>query len=210
MTGLLRLVRFVIAAGCLVPMCFSQALVEHAAAAAVGTAGSAGGKVLSNTIDRVFKQTDTALQGTETKKGAKKETKQPAATPEQRKKAAAAAAAASAIPTTTRASSRRLPRPTIAGTVVSITQQSFEPPSAATSQPATPAPPVVTADDFARISPGATRQDLLTHIGQPAYRVRISGDGHVQEFYRYASGGVDLGSIRVTDGTVTAVRAKGN
>ena len=202
MIGLPRIIAFVFALGCLAPIGFAQALVEHAAAAAVGTAGSAGGKVLSNALDRVFKKTDAALQG--------KEAAKPPATPEQRKKAEAAAAAASAIPPSTRSNSRRQSRPRIAGEVSSIAGQDFTPAPSRTDSRPVPPPAVVTADDFARISPGATRQDLLSQVGQPAYRVRISGDGHVQEFYRYSSGGVDLGSVRVTDGTVTAVRARKN
>ncbi len=204
MTRFVRFATALLAAGCLAPCCFAQALVEHAAAAAVGTAGSAGGKALSNALDRIFKQTDAALQG--------KETKQPPATPEQRKKAEAAAAAAAANSTSaaSRTTARRHSRPAIAGSVVSITPLNFEPPFTASYQPAAAPPPVATAEAFARIAPGATRQELLSNAGQPAYRVRISGDGHVQEIYRYRSGGTDLGSVRVTDGTVTAVRAKGN
>ena len=122
MTGFVRLATALLAAGCLAPGCFAQALVEHAAAAAVGTAGSAGGKALSNALDRIFKQTDAALQG--------KETKQPPATPEQRKKAeaAAAAAAANSNSAASRTTARRHSRPAIAGSVVSITPLNFEPP----------------------------------------------------------------------------------
>ena len=46
----LRMTLLCAAASC----CFGQAMVEHSAAAAVGTAGSVGGKAISNGLDKVF------------------------------------------------------------------------------------------------------------------------------------------------------------
>src|SRR5262245_25214554 len=42
--------------------CSAQAMVEHAAAAAVGTAGSVGGRGISNSIDKICRKTDAAME----------------------------------------------------------------------------------------------------------------------------------------------------
>lgn len=62
---------------------------------------------------------------------------------------------------------------------------------------------------LASIQQGATRQELIAIAGAPSSRI-VMGDGeHLSEVYTYRSGRETLGSVRLTDGSVTAVRVAG-
>lgn len=196
-----------IATGCslLALNCNAQALVEYAAGAAVGTAGSVGGKAVSNSLDRIFKKTGATAQraaGT-----------QPAAKPKREEtppKQLSQGAGSSSAPV--RPAARKFARPRVEGAVVSLVESPSALPPTGEAAPAAPAVPAVvaTAEEFGRIAPGASRQELLERLGAPAFRVRIQGDGHVQEIYRYSSNGTDLGTVRVVDGAVTAIKVRNN
>ncbi len=184
----------------------AQALVEYAAGAAVGAAGSVGGKAVSNGLDKIFKQLDGK---------AKQAAGAPAATTQKKKYADYTPSAVKAEAAASGFSKTVLPKlrmPRIEGAAL----PDFEPP-AGLSALAIPAPPlpsmssvIASAEELARIVPGASRKELVERLGAPAYRVRISGDGHVQEIYRYSANGADLGSVRVVDGEVASVKIRNN
>jgi Flp pilus assembly pilin Flp len=92
------------------------------------------------------------------------------------------------------------------------------------ARPATPAParkpalqpeptlatlvPSPTLAEIAQIQTGASRQDVLAKLGTPSARITIpDGDGLV-EIYQYAAKGERLGSLRLTDGVVSAMRVE--
>ncbi|NWF82454.1 MAG: hypothetical protein HXY18_01330 [Bryobacteraceae bacterium] len=183
-------------------------MIEYAAAAAVGTAGSAGGKVVSNSLDRVFDKTGKLIEKT---------AEGPKDTPGQSK---ASKAAQKSFASSYSAPSRPAPsrfvrsrpgksRNTRAVPYVTAPPEAF---LRAFEAELPPAPPqaAASAEEFARITPGVTRQDLVNRIGAPSYRVRISGDGHVQEIYHYSANGASIGSVRVVDGTVSSVKIRNN
>lgn len=191
-------------------VCAAQSMIEYAAAAAAGTAGSAGGKVVSNSLDRIFDKTGKLIGKT---------AEGPKETPGQ-SKASKAAPKSSATSYSDSAPSR--PAPGRAARVRSGKSRSPHAVPYVTAPPGAflqafeaelpPAPPQATAsaEELARIAPGASRQDLVNRIGAPSYRVRISGDGHVQEIYHYSANGASIGSVRVVDGTVSSVKIRNN
>lgn len=188
--------------------CPGQALVEYAAGAAVGTAGSAGGRAVSSGIDKVFRKTGSVMQ----KSAASKQG--PVTQRDQRISGLKTSVLSASVPSAP-VTGYRSSKPRVVG-ATSVTPQTpvvppAEPPRQAEPPSAQlPAPPAISAADLAAIAPGTDRQQLIDRIGSPAFKVRIQGDGHVQEIYRYSSGGVDLGSVRVVDGSVAAVKPKSN
>jgi len=173
----------------------AQSLVEHAAAAAVGTAGSAGGKKISDGLDRVFKKTGGAL---EQAAGDGK----PAAAAKSQAVSAQAAPAAAAAPAV-----QLTRRPAGVARKVDVAGPAADP--APEIAPVPEAAPVVAAtpEAFARVVPGVTSQEMAASLGSPTARISIPEGGRLVEIYRYAAKGVELGSIRVVDGAVTEVRA---
>jgi hypothetical protein len=49
-----------------------------------------------------------------------------------------------------------------------------------------------------------SREQLLK-LGPPAGRITMDDDGHLMETYQYAANGTSLGTVRLTDGTVSSV-----
>jgi hypothetical protein len=78
--------------------------------------------------------------------------------------------------------------------------------SAPAMMPAVPPPPPLTVADLQKIQVGASRKDVLTALGTPAYKMEIPDEGHMTEVMHYASAGADLGSIHLSDGAVTDVK----
>lgn len=73
-------------------------------------------------------------------------------------------------------------------------------------KPASPSvPPEVTAGDLEKVTAGMSREQLLK-LGQPAGRITTDDDGHLSEIYQYSANGMSLGTIRLTDGTVSSVQ----
>lgn len=206
MNGILRLLLIGACGSLLATPVLAQALVEYAAGAAIGTAGSVGGKAVSNGLDRVFKQL-----GDSTKKAA---STAPATRPKKKYEEYAPAPVTAAAQGTgpTKSASPRLRAPRIEGAVLPAPEVPVELPAFLNPLPSLPSAPSVAAnvEELARIVPGSSRQEVIERLGAPAFRVRIMGDGHVQEIYRYSANGADLGSVRVVDGEVAAVKIRNN
>ncbi len=178
----------------------AQSLVEHAAAAAVGTAGSVGGKKISDGLDRVFKKTDGALA----QAAGESKPAEAAKTVKEKPSPARGAAAPGSASAVRRAAGKHRR--------ASVPETPAEPaPAVAASPIRTPVaePKVVTAtaEAFAAVKPGESKQEMIANLGARAVRISIPEAGRLVEVYRYAAKGEELGSIRVVNGAVTEVRA---
>jgi hypothetical protein len=193
-----------------------QALTEHAAAAAGATIGTGAGKGLSNSMTKIFGETDK-VTAKAAKPDAKKESKpvsSPALDPQAAKSkpvmTAGGDAAPAPLPSASRAStlsrSRVARKPVLQGeTAVTLKPaMSVTPITAAPiSQPIIRVP---TVEDLASIKVGTTESDLVTVLGQPASRVTIpDDDGHLREICQYWVNGRPLGTIRLDNGQVVTV-----
>jgi hypothetical protein len=74
--------------------------------------------------------------------------------------------------------------------------------------PADPAPPkrIVSAAAYSGIAPGATRQDVLSQLGEPNSRYAITDDDGTRESFTYDLDNGETVVIRLLAGKVTAVR----
>jgi tetratricopeptide (TPR) repeat protein len=70
--------------------------------------------------------------------------------------------------------------------------------------PSVPQPREVSADDLQKVTKGMSREQLLK-LGLPAGRITGDDDGHLMETYQYAANGTSLGTVRLTDGSVSSV-----
>jgi hypothetical protein len=79
-----------------------------------------------------------------------------------------------------------------------------------TAPPAEPQPPskkqIVSAAALAAVVPGATRQDVLSRLGEPAFRSTITGDEGTRESLTYYLDSGEAVVIRLIDGKVVTVR----
>lgn len=207
---------------------YGQALTEHAAAAAGAAIGAGAGKGLSNSMTKIFGETDkeTAKAAKPDPKKEAKEVKEakpvtdPAPDPLTAKSKPSPVSAGAAAPTanfgpsaprgSSQTRSRRKPAPQDETAVVT-------PASAIAIRPA-PAPlPVVeqpivkvpTAEDVANIKVGASQSDVIAALGQPSSHVIIpDDDGHLREICQYWANGHVLGTIRLDNGQVASVEAR--
>ncbi len=192
----LRMTLLCAAASC----CFGQALVEHAAAAAVGTAGGVGGKAISNGLDKVFGRVAAV-------------TKEAEGTPEPEAKVKAQAGAKSAdgssSPSGAAVHSRRtrVTRRSTAAAGASEPAAAYGP---ARSYAAPPPRIVATPQEFAKVTTGAPRSELAERLGTASYKISVPEEGHLTEIYRYANHGVAVGTVRVVDGVVSEVKPAKN
>jgi len=74
--------------------------------------------------------------------------------------------------------------------------------------PADPAPPkrIVSAEAYAGIAVGTTRQDVLTRLGEPNSRYAITDDEGTRESFTYDLDSGETVRLRLLAGKVTAVR----
>lgn len=169
---------------------WGQSMIEHAAAAGVGTAGSVGGKMISDGLDKVFGKVEAATRE--------------AAGPAPKKAVAPGKAAA---PVTELAPvGRAAPSPRRHGARAArpaAAAKWAEAPAPVVQAPARVAP---TPREFAMVTPGAARREVTERLGAPAYKISIPDGGHLVEIYRYTEHGHDLGRVRVVDGTVAEVQ----
>lgn len=170
---------------------WGQAMVEHAAAAGVGSAGSAGGKMISDGLDKVFGKVEAATR--EAAGGAPKKALAP-------KKEAAPATGVAPVRSTAPSSRRRGTRAARPATAADSTAPSAPPMVRASMRPAP------TPQEFAMVAPGAAKREVVERLGAPAYKIVIPDEGHLVEIYRYTEHGRDLGRVRVVDGTVAEVQ----
>ncbi|HWB86995.1 MAG TPA: hypothetical protein VG675_22825 [Bryobacteraceae bacterium] len=87
----------------------------------------------------------------------------------------------------------------------SKTVPAAKPVAAAALPAAAPPEPVMTVDGLKEVKAGMTRDDLLK-LGKPAGSVTMNDDGHMVEIFQYYAGDTNLGSVRLTDGTVSSVQ----
>jgi hypothetical protein len=74
--------------------------------------------------------------------------------------------------------------------------------------PTDPEPPrrIVSAEAYAGLAVGATRQDVLTRLGEPTSRYAITDDEGTRESFTYDLDSGEVAVIRLLGGKVTAVR----
>jgi len=193
-----------------------QALTEFGAAASGGTVGGAAGKKVSdgltNILDKVDQRTSAAASTAAPKAVAPARPAAPlldvspgvvgTALP------ASAPKAAPKAPVTRASVNDSVPAPPpLPGEMM----RRPEPPKIQRPVPvvvvAPPPPPPVTPEDLRGITLGESRGDVLK-LGAPASRISMFDDGHFLEIYRYMSGDVTFGVVRVSDGAVSKVDVK--
>jgi hypothetical protein len=198
-----------------------QALTENAAAAAGAAVGSGAGKSLSNSMTKIFGDTDK-----KTAEAAKPEAKK---TPATVTKPAGDAVAAKSKPSPARSVDAPLaPLPPSGSRSASQSHsrearkpiQPDETSAAlinAAPLPPVPAPipmvqPIVkvpTVAEIANIKVGTTEDELLAALGQPSSRVSIpDDDGHLRETCQYWANGRQIGTIRLDNGQVVTVETR--
>jgi hypothetical protein len=85
-----------------------------------------------------------------------------------------------------------------------VAERRPEPVEAAPLAPAPAPPPQVTEQELARVSVGMKRDQVLA-LGPPSSRVTMFDDGHLVEVYNYVAHDATLGTVRLSDGTVSSV-----
>jgi hypothetical protein len=197
-----------------------QALTEHAAAAAGAAVGVGAGKSLSNSMTKIFGDTDKETAKA-TKPDAKKQSKPvpPAPDPLAAKSktpmtGGADAALAPLPPSGSHSASQPRSRAARKPAPQDETAAALPRPTAVTPIPATipiaqPIVKVPTVQDIANIKVGTTEDELVIALGQPASRVSIpDDDGHLRETCQYWANGRQLGTIRLDNGQVVTVETR--
>ncbi|MEO7145221.1 MAG: hypothetical protein ABI165_17135 [Bryobacteraceae bacterium] len=187
---------------------FGQALAEHAAAASGGSAAGAAGKTVSQSVTKVFGGIGTPLDrasqtgGATTARSVPKASSAPEVTG-----SAAAPTPAPAVRKSPRAHAVRVSRE-ILPPANSVASSASRVRSASSVRYSAPPIPVPTTADFKKIRLGATRLSVVSKLGPPSDGIQIpEDDGHLTEVMHYAARGADLGTVRMSDGVVTEVRA---
>ena len=185
---------------------FSQALVDHAAAAAGASIGATAGKPLSNGITAIFGKVDDTTAQAAKKPSEKDKDKDKAekSKPEKPSALGSAPSASASGPSTPssrpqRASSSRPSRR-------AVQSNSWPEPVVYTQVP----PPVVkepALQDLLNVQIGSKEQDCIAGLGTPSSRISIPEEGHMIELLRYTAQGRLLGTIRVDNGQVVNVLA---
>jgi hypothetical protein len=68
-----------------------------------------------------------------------------------------------------------------------------------------PPAPMITKEDLAGVDTGIEREQLLAALGRPSARVIIPEDGQLRELYLFSGSGMHLGTVELTDGSVSAI-----
>ncbi|MGA2597153.1 MAG: hypothetical protein ABSH09_09210 [Bryobacteraceae bacterium] len=170
-------------------------VTSHVAAAAGAAIGTAGGKVLSNVLDKALAP---AAQTGDTQPVAKVPLVPTPATP---------TVASGSIPDTppqgdssSPGSSRRnrsTQRPYYSSTADRMAFRG--------SYQRLPPPPSV--EDFAKIKAGSSRQEVLAALGTPSSHVTIPEEGHLIEQMSYQYERRYLGSVRLDNGRVVEIKS---
>ncbi len=188
-------------------VCSGQVLVEIAAGALIGTAAGIGGKKISEEFDRAFAKMSNTLE--------KALREQKTVAPAPRKKGGLVAGPRVLAAAAPRGLAAAAPAgsPRRAGAAQKVNAPA---PVAAELIPGSPlvlpsavptVPFAVTAEAFAQVKQGDTNRELIARLGSPTTKISMPEEGRVVEIYKYSSQGVELGSIRVVDGTVAEVKA---
>ncbi|MBI4905316.1 MAG: hypothetical protein HY820_16905 [Acidobacteria bacterium] len=192
----------------------AQTLVEHATAAAGGTAAAAAGKKVSDGIDSVFGALgnvakDAAGKEDKSKSKARRTIDPAPPIPEVRLGAISSGPAAPTAPLRKPAAPVAAKRATAAQATPAVpveTPAEVTESSAVPVVAAPPAPPQPTAADLASLSIGASRQDVTGKLGRPSSRVTMDDEGKLVEVYSFRGNGASIGSVRLVDGVVKEVR----
>ena len=185
----------------------AQSLAEHAAAASGATIGTAAGKPLSNTITKIFGQTDTTT---------KKAASAPAVTKTPAKPEPESAPLIQAVPQSGGGDGSM---PSMGGTSAPSRHGGFAPRRTDTEYASITPPEAViayqepprkepTAEDFATIQAGASEAQVASALGQPESKVTIPDDGHMVQICQYWSKGKQLGTVRLDNGQVVNVESR--
>jgi|HubBroStandDraft_6_1064221.scaffolds.fasta_scaffold376831_2 outer membrane protein assembly factor BamE (lipoprotein component of BamABCDE complex) len=191
-----------------------QVLTEHAAAAAGAVVGSGAGKSLSNSMTKIFGDTDKQTAKV-ANPDAKKQSKPVPSAPDP-------LAAKSQTPLTAGGDAPLDPLPPSGSSVPSRSRSRAvrkpapqDATAAALSHPmdvraiAQPIVKVPTVQDIASIKVGTTEDDLVAALGQPSSRVSIpDDDGHLRETCQYWVDGRQLGTIRLDNGQVVTIETR--
>ena len=174
---------------------FGQALVEHAAAAAGGSAGGVAGKKVSDGLTTIFRKVDKqAAKAAKAQTPEKSSPNEPMldvgpGVPKQR--------VAVPPPPPLRHPVPRKAAPLPVVRVVTV--------PAIVPQVQAPEIDPVTSRELRTVSTGMSRSAVLK-LGPPAARVTMYDDGHLLEIYRYQDHELSLGTVRLTDGSVSSVQ----
>lgn len=175
----------------------AQSLTEHAAAAAGGSAGGVAGKKVSDGLTAVFEKVDKHTQ-----KAAKGAAKNPQTSNEP---------LFDVGPGVVKKRVEVPPPPPPAHSVAAVHKPVSLPVSArvpvVAPAPQVEQPPQVTADNLRSVTAGMQRSDVLK-LGVPSAKITMYDDGHLVEIYRYLAKDANVGTVRVTDGTVSSVQIR--
>ena len=177
---------------------FAQTMTESAAVAGGVTAGSAGGKKVSEGINAVFRK----VEGT-AKQAAQKQAVQQKPGTVGTIQVGPGTLRPDSVPPPPEPSVRArrpaaIPKPELPQAAA------YVPPPVVT--PAPPPPPLrqASAEDLRTVRQGMSRDEVLK-LGAPASRITMFDDGHLVEVYRYMARDVSLGAVRFSDGAVSGV-----
>jgi hypothetical protein len=191
----------------LAPTALAQVMVDASAATAGGVTGAAAGKKVSEGLSGVFGKV-----AKQSEKAASQIEKAPAAVakPQSAPQVTAQAPAASAFsggalieasPGMPKSGGVPLPPPP-AHKVIEKPMPFVGPIYVPEPPPPPPPPPEATPDDLRKLARGESREDVLK-FGEPASRITMFDDGHLQETFRYP-----FGVVRFIDGAVVTVDVK--
>ncbi|MCC6364223.1 MAG: hypothetical protein IT165_11910 [Bryobacterales bacterium] len=188
----------------------AQSLVESATAAAGGSAAGVAGRKVSEGIDSVFSKVADAAKSAAAEDGRKASRIAPAVPPipeirltakEQAELAAGANAKKSSGIAQTAGRQARLQSGAVSAEPA---VSSSAPPASVDAPPASPTGP--TLQDLESLSAGASRQQVLDKLGQPASRISMSNDDGFVEVMKFRNQDGSIGSVRVVNGKVTGVK----
>ena len=188
---------------------WSQALVEHAAAATGGSVGGVAGKKVSDGLNSIFgkidKQTSKAAKGTAPSAASNAPLLEVGpGVPKPNTRASTAATA----PTATVAGYPPPPPPVRSATVHKAPAARVArvlPPAIPRIEPPESTP--VTRDELRLVTMGMQRPDVL-RLGIPAAKITMYDDGHLVEIYRYLSNDTAIGAVRLTPSRVSWSRTE--
>lgn len=179
----------------------AQSMMEHAVAAAGGSAAGVAGKKVSEGFDKLMgKLAETTQEAAGVGDKAKQGRRAPGVPrlPVVRPLDSAAAENAQAG-----AGRRSQPGPRQAALQVPTLP---EPQPGEVPQPAPAARPQPTVADLRAISPGASREAVIERLGTPAGRITLADENGLVEVYSFRSQDAKLGSVKLINGKVAEVR----
>lgn len=179
----------------------AQTLTEYAVAASGGASAAVAGKGISAGLDKIFGDLNkkTAKAATEVKEPPK--VVQPAKFPADPGSAASSGGGGGVYRPSAVAGAAPGEVQAIPGAAAGAV------PTAVAASPATPLPES-SREALQKITAGMSRKDVIAGAGPPASRIMMDEDGHLVEVFTYIKQGESLGTVRLMDGTVEAVRLR--